>query len=117
EDYRVKGFQNMVKFVGLAHKAGMKIVIGSHSSSLYSRHGWTYQREMELLNMAGLTPLEVIKSGTALNADYFGNSPRLGSIGAGKAADLVLVDGNPAENIAATYNISAVMLNGAWVKK
>ncbi len=117
EDYRVKGFQNMMKFVKLAHKAGVKIVIGSHSSSLYSKHGWTYQREMELLNMAGLTPLEVIKSGTVLNAAYFGNSPRLGSIAAGKAADLVLVDGNPSENIEAMYNIIAVMINGAWFKK
>ncbi len=117
EDFRVKGFKNMLKFVEQAHKAGVKIVIGSHSSSLYSKHGWTYQREMELLNMAGLTPLEVIKSGTVQNAAYFGNSSRLGSISVGKAADLVLVDGNPAENIAAMYNISAVMLNGAWVKK
>lgn len=117
EDYRVKGFQNMMKFVGLAHKAGVKIVVGSHSSSLYSKHGWTYQREMELLNMAGLTPLEVIKSGTALNAAYFGNSLRLGSIAVGKAADLILVDGNPSENIAAMYHIRAVMMNGAWVRK
>ncbi len=81
------------------------------------KHGWTYQREMELLRMAGLTPLEVIKSGTVLNAAYFGNSPRLGSISVGKAADLILVDGNPSENLAAMYDISAVMLNGAWVKK
>jgi len=117
EDFRVKGFKNMLKFVELAHQAGMKIVIGSHSSSLYSKHGWTYQREMELLRTAGLTPLEVIKSGTVLNAAYFGNSPRLGSISVGKAADLILVDGNPSEDIAAMYNISAVMLNGDWVKK
>lgn len=117
KDYRVKGFQNMMKFVELAHKAGVKIVVGSHSSSLYSKHGWTYQREMELLNMAGLTPLEVIKSGTALNAAYFGNSLRLGSIAVGKAADLILVDGNPSENITAMYNIRAVMINGAWVRK
>ncbi len=117
EDYRVKGFRNMVKFVELAHKAGVKIVAASHSSSLYSKHGWTYQREMELLNIAGMTPLEVIKSSTVLNAAYFGNSSRLGSIEVGKAADLILVNGNPATDIKAMYNIDAVMLNGIWINK
>lgn len=117
DDYKVKGFQNMLKFVEMAHKAGVKIVVGSHSSSEYSKPGWTYQREMELLAIAGLTPLEIIKASTVLNADYFGNSTRLGSINPGKAADLLLVNGNPSENIADMYNINAVMLNGAWVKQ
>ncbi len=117
DDYKVKGFQNMLKFVEMAHKAGVKIVVGSHSSSEYSKPGWTYQREMELLAMAGMTPLEIIKASTVLNADYFGNSTRLGSIKPGKAADLLLVDGNPAADIKDMYQINAVMLNGNWVKK
>lgn len=115
EDFRVKGFKNMLKFVELLHKAGAKIVIGSHSSSLYSKHGWTYQREMELLQMIGMTPLEIIKSGTVNNAIYFGNSSRLGSIEEGKQADLVLVDGDPSSDITAMYKIDRVMINGNWV--
>lgn len=116
-DFQVKGFQNMMKFVELAHKMGMKIVGGSHSSSEYSEHGWTYQREMELLEQIGMTPLEVIKASTSEVAVYIKNSHRLGSVEKGKAADLLLIDGNPAVDLKAMYKIEGVLLNGTWVKK
>jgi imidazolonepropionase-like amidohydrolase len=116
-DFRVKGFQNMVKFVEMAHKAGMKIVVGSHSHVEYAEAGQAYQRELELLQMAGMTPLEIIRSGTIYNARYFGNEARLGSIEVGKAADLLLIDGNPDTDLQSLRKVTAVMLNGSWVKK
>ena len=99
----------------MAHKAGVKIVTGSHNTGKYVKSGFAYQREMELLVAAGLSPLEVISSSTIINAEYFRTQDRLGSIEEGKLADLILVDGNPLEDIKVMYSINKVMLNGEWV--
>ena len=117
KDFQAEGFSKMLQFVGMAHKAGVKIVTGSHTSGKYAKTGWAYQREMELLVEAGMTPLEVISSSTINNAHYFRSSERIGSIEAGKLADLILIKGNPAVDISHMYNIHKVMLNGKWVDK
>ncbi|HEV8189096.1 MAG TPA: hypothetical protein VGP83_15190, partial [Pyrinomonadaceae bacterium] len=70
-DVHVTGFQRMEEFVGLAHKAGAKIVVGSHSDVPHAKRGWAYQRELELLVESGLSPLEAITAGTLENARYF----------------------------------------------
>ena len=114
-DYHVSGFKNMLQFVGIAHKAGVKIVTGSHTHGNYAEHGWAYQREMELLVEAGMSPLEVISSSTIDNAKYFRSSQRIGSLESGKLADLILVEGDPSKDISTMYNIRKVMLNGRWV--
>jgi len=98
----------------LAHKAGAKIVVGSHSDVPHAKRGWAYQRELELLVESGLTPMEAIVAGTMENARYFYVADRLGSVEAGKLADLVLVEGHPATNISDMRRIKRVMLNGVW---
>lgn len=110
-----KGFETMMAFVGKANKAGAPVVVGSHTWVPYADYGWAYQREMELLAASGLTNAEVIQAATMENARFLRIEDRLGSIEAGKQADLVLVSGNPLEDIKAMYNIQKVMLNGVWV--
>lgn len=114
---KLVGFNNMKSITGKMKKAGVHIVVGSHSNIPYAEFGWAFQREMELLVESGLSPAEVIVAATMENARYFRIADRLGSIEKGKIADLVLVKGNPLENISATRNISKVMLNGAWVRE
>lgn len=116
EDYQAIGFKKMLQFVGMAHKAGVKIVTGSHTTGRYAKRGWAYQREMELLVKAGISPMEVISGSTVHNARYFRSADRIGSIEAGKLADLILVNGDPSEDIAQMYEIQKVMLNGHWVQ-
>jgi imidazolonepropionase-like amidohydrolase len=115
EEYQAKGFKNMLDFVGMAHQAGVTVVTGSHNSGKYAQRGLAYQREMELLVAAGMSPLEVISSSTLHNARYFRTQDRLGSIESGKLADLILVEGDPSVDIKAMYAIKKVMLNGEWV--
>ncbi|SEJ47531.1 Imidazolonepropionase [Cyclobacterium xiamenense] len=117
EEYQAKGFKNMLDFVGMAHQAGVTIVTGSHNSGKYAQRGLAYQREMELLVAAGMTPLEAISSSTIHNARYFRTQDRLGSIEPGKLADLILVEGDPSVDIKAMYAIKKVMLNGEWVDR
>ena len=115
DSVKANGFQNMMAFVGKAKKAGATVVVGSHSFVRYADLGWAFQREMELLAESGLSNAEVIEAATMENARFFRIEDRLGSIEAGKQADLILVNGNPLEDIKAMYNIEKVMLNGIWV--
>jgi imidazolonepropionase-like amidohydrolase/CubicO group peptidase (beta-lactamase class C family) len=113
-DTEARGYENMLKFVRLCHRAGAAIVVGSHSSVPKAERGWAYQREMELLAECGFTPREIITAATLNNARFFHTDARLGSLEPGKLADLVLIDGDPLKDIQAMRQVKRVMLNGQW---
>ncbi|ACT93628.1 amidohydrolase family protein [Dyadobacter fermentans] len=113
---RLEGFLKMKKITGKLHRAGAKIVVGSHSMIPYAETGWAFQREMELLVASGLSPAEVITAATMQNARFFRIDKRLGSIEKGKQADLILIKGNPLNDISACRNVTRAMLNGVWIK-
>ncbi|MFN8007829.1 MAG: amidohydrolase family protein [Terriglobia bacterium] len=115
KDFNVSGYMQMVKFTGMAKKAGVRVVAGSHSAVAHAERGWAYQREMEMLVESGLTPMEAIQAGTIENARFFRVENRLGSIEPGKEADLVLVEGDPSKNISDLRKVRKVMLNGKWI--
>ncbi len=74
--------------------------------------GYSNQRQLELLVEAGFTPLEAIRIGTLNGATYLGRQARVGSIAAGKQADLVVVDGDPSRNIADVRKVETVFKQG-----
>ena len=115
DSIEVNAFRNMLSFMGLAKKAGVRIVVGSHTYVAYADYGYAYFREMELLHEAGLTPMQVIVAATMENARYFRVEERLGSIEKGKLADIVVVDGDPLKDIKLMRNVKRVMINGVWV--
>jgi imidazolonepropionase-like amidohydrolase len=114
-EMHVQGFRQMVAYTGQAYRAGVRVVVGSHSSVPHAERGWAYQREMELLVEAGLTPLQAIQAGTLENAKFFRVENRLGSIEPGKQADLVLVEGDPSQDISSMRRVKRVMIDGAWL--
>ncbi|MCA9151397.1 MAG: DUF1028 domain-containing protein, partial [Planctomycetales bacterium] len=109
------GFANMVRFVGHCHRANANVVVGSHTYAPFAESGRAYQRELELLVAAGLSPLETLTAATLTNARFFGIDDRLGTVKVGKLADLILVAGDPSEDIAVMRDVKHVMLNGKWV--
>jgi imidazolonepropionase-like amidohydrolase len=74
--------------------------------------GYSNQRQLELLVDAGFTPLEAIRIGTMNGARYLGRDARVGSIAAGKQADLVVIDGDPSTNIADVRKVETVFKQG-----
>ena len=67
---------------------------------------------MQLLVEEGFTPVEAIKVVSYNGAKFLGQADSLGSIATGKVADLLVIDGNPAQNIADVEKISVVFKNG-----
>jgi len=74
--------------------------------------GFANHRELELLVEAGFTPLEAIRIATLNGATYLGLADRIGSIAVGKAADLVVIRGNPAADIADIEKVETVFKDG-----
>lgn len=115
-DRHVRGFARMLELVGRFHAAGVRVGVGSHTWVPHAELGWAYQRELELLVESGLSPALAIHAATLLNAGLLGAEDRLGSLEPGKAADLVLVEGDPTRDIRAMREVRRVMLNGRWVE-
>jgi len=74
--------------------------------------GFGSQREVELLVEAGFTPLEAIRIATLNAAEYLGEADSIGSIAPGKAADLVVLRGDPSVNIADIEKVETVFKDG-----
>ena len=74
--------------------------------------GYANQRQIELLVEAGFAPVGAIAIGTLNGAKYLGRDARIGSIAAGKQADLVVIAGDPSKNIADIRNVETVFKQG-----
>jgi imidazolonepropionase-like amidohydrolase/glyoxylase-like metal-dependent hydrolase (beta-lactamase superfamily II) len=94
-------------------KAGGLLLAGCDPTSFGGvLPGFGDQRGLELLVEAGFTPVEAIHIATENGAIFLGESARIGSIAAGKAADLVVISGNPAQNIDDVENVQMVLKDG-----
>jgi imidazolonepropionase-like amidohydrolase len=104
-------FTNALASVTALHKAGVPILAGTDAPNPGTAHGVSIHRELELLVKAGLTPNEALAAATSVPAKTFGLSDR-GRIAPGLRADLLLVKGNPMQNVTATRNIATIWKTG-----
>jgi imidazolonepropionase-like amidohydrolase len=99
------------QFVREFQRAGGAIAAGTDAANQLLVPGFSLHEEMALLVAAGLTPLEAITAATRRSAQLL-RADSLGLVAPGKVADLVVLNANPARNIAATRNIAWVMSRG-----
>ena len=104
-----------VAVTGALHEAGVPLTVGTDSGVMVTPHGVSTVREMEILVDAGLTPLESIRSATLNGAEALGLVGEVGCLASGCAADLILLAGDPTQDISHLYDIDAVMRDGRWL--
>ncbi len=97
-------------FINEYKNRGGRVTAGSDNGFIYQTYGFGYIRELELLREAGFHPLEVIRSATLYGAQALGMEKELGSVEAGKLADLVIVNANPLKNLQVLYGTGAIEL-------
>lgn len=98
------------------HRAGLVVLAGTDAGNPGTAHGASMHGELALLVRAGLTPTQALAAATALPARAFGLADR-GRIAAGQRADLLLVEGDPTQDITATRSIVGIWKNGAPVDR
>ena len=96
-----------------ANKGGL-VTTGDDAGYIYSMYGFGISRELELQEEAGFAPLEVIEHATWNGAQLIGMDDRLGKMREGFIADLLVVNGNPLENLRLLnpYGTDVMLLNG-----
>jgi imidazolonepropionase-like amidohydrolase len=107
-DQSAATFRAMEATVRVLHQAGVPLVAGTDQAV----PGFSLDREIELHVQAGFTPMEAIQSATVVAAQAMGMEKESGTIEAGKRADVILVDGNPLENISDIRKVTAVFAAG-----
>jgi imidazolonepropionase-like amidohydrolase len=116
DDYMKNDRANFLAAIGRAHKAGVKITVGLDLGG-YGVDPKVFAREFAILHEAGMTPMEAIQAGTRVNAELLQWEDRLGTIEAGKLADIIAVAGNPLDDMSALEEVSFVMIGGKVVKR
>jgi imidazolonepropionase-like amidohydrolase len=111
-DSRMAGdkFSEMLKTLKKMHDAGVKITAGTDSP--FITYGLSLHVELQNFVQAGLTPYQTLQTATLFAAQAIGVDKDLGTIEAGKLADLVIVNGDPLKNIKDAWNTEIVFKNG-----
>ena len=104
-DYRAS-YAKMVELLGMMHKAGIPIIAGTDGAGIEIVH------ELEIYIQAGFTPAEALAAATIAPARLVGMDGHTGSIKVGKAADLALIEGDPATRIGDLRQTRLVVLDG-----
>jgi imidazolonepropionase-like amidohydrolase len=104
-----------IRWLTKAHRKGVKIGVGVDFGGQGYEPG-VFVGEFRALTEIGMTNMEAIQAGTRVNAELLGWDERLGTIEAGKLADIVAVPGNPLVDIRLLESTSFVMLGGRIIK-
>jgi imidazolonepropionase-like amidohydrolase len=102
-------FDKLIDVVRRLHDRGVFIVFGTDTGGSF-----TYHRELELYQKAGMTAPEILKRATLDSARYLGRDQRTGSIAKGKLADFFLVPGDPTRDLKAIKKIAMVVKDGTF---
>jgi hypothetical protein len=112
-DFYTKGLE----ITGAAHRAGVKIMLGTDTADNYVFPGFAVHDELRELVTAGLSPAEALKTATWNGAEFLGRTSHAGSIEKGKLANFILLDANPLTDIRSTAKIAAVVLTGRYLDR
>lgn len=94
------------------HQGGVRLTVGTDTPTPWIIPGSSFHDELELLVGAGIAEADVLRMATLGGAEALGLEDRIGSIETGREADILLLTGNPLEDIRATREIRTLLVNG-----
>lgn len=115
QDHARQYIDNRMRIMTALHKGGVGILLGSDAPQQFNVPGFSIHHEMKRMTDAGMSPYDVIRSGTASVGQYYKGRDQFGTIAAGQRADLILVDANPLQDLANIQKRSGVVVRGRWL--
>jgi len=97
------------------HDNGHGMALGSDAPQLFNVPGFSIHHEIQGMLRAGLSDLDILRTGTIKPAEYFGQSDIFGQVLEGLEADLILLSENPLENIENLKSVEGVFVRGRWI--
>lgn len=104
------------QLISACNRYKVGLLLGSDAPQVFNVPGFSLHHELRYMVNAGLTPLEALQTGTSNVGSYF-NRTDLGVVKEGAVSDLVLLNGNPLQDINNSRNIEGVMLGNMWLSK
>ncbi len=105
---------NRTRLLGMMNEAGVGILMGTDSPQMFSVPGFSLHRELAAMAEAGMSPYEILVSGTRNVGEYFQGYDTFGTVAAGRRADLILTNANPLDDVANVADRAGVMVRGVW---
>jgi len=109
--------ENRQKLLKALQDGGAKILMGTDAPQIFSVPGLSIKRELAIMEQAGLTPYEILKSGSYNVGKYYQDIDTFGTITENSRADFILTNENPLENLSTIDNHAGVMVRGIWISR
>jgi imidazolonepropionase-like amidohydrolase len=119
EDWRrvALGKSNRLSLVRALHEAGVPLLAGTDTPNPFVVPGFSLHEELKLFVDAGMSPLEALATATREAARFAGDLDVRGTVEAGKRADLLLLEGNPLDDVTNTRKLAGVVVRGTWLPR
>jgi imidazolonepropionase-like amidohydrolase len=111
------GLLPILEHVRDAHRAGAILMTGTDTGNPFAFPGYDVHEELRLMVEAGVSPMDALAAATANAANFLGEADEWGSLAAGQAADLLILDADPIADIMNTRRIARVIQNGRVVDR
>lgn len=111
---RKAAYQRQLDIIRVLHREGVRFLAGTDLANPFIFPGFSLHEELRNLVAQGFTPVEALRAATLSPAVYLNSADSLGTVAAGKLADLVVLDANPLSNIGNTEKIRAVIAAGRF---
>ena len=106
---------NRMRILTALHKAGVGLLLGSDAPQQFNVPGNSLHLEMRRMLDAGMSPYDVLKSGTVDVGEHFKGKDAFGRVATGQRADLILLNANPLSDLRNAENRAGVMVRGRWL--
>lgn len=109
--------RNRLRILEALHDGGVRVLMGTDAPQQFSVPGFSLHRELRRMVEAGLSPYEVMVTGTRNVGAYFAKEDSFGTVAVGQRADLLLLEADPLESVASVERLAGVMVRGRWLPR